>query len=185
MRQKVLIGTYQHAALVTALPSSPENGDQCVLTDSLTAPTYSWLLQYVSAKSTNKWQFIGGSPLVAEVATSQTSSSTSYAALATVGPSITVPVAGDYLVGIGAFFLNAVTGQVGRMSYDIGGTGAVDADAIYGADIASSPLGPGHLSRIQKKSLTAVALVSKYKTNTGTYTWADRWMHLTPVAVGG
>ena len=50
--------------LVTALPVSPYDGQEIILTDSLTAPTYTWRLRYVAAKASNRWQFIGGAPLV-------------------------------------------------------------------------------------------------------------------------
>lgn len=43
----------------TTLPASPSDGDQYILTDSTSAPTYAWLLQYSSSAS--KWIFIGGS----------------------------------------------------------------------------------------------------------------------------
>jgi hypothetical protein len=46
----------------TTLPGSPTNGQQAILTDSTSAPTWTWLLQYSTAAS--KWLFLGGSRLV-------------------------------------------------------------------------------------------------------------------------
>lgn len=164
---------------VTALPGSPADGDEILFMDSLTAPTYTWHLRYISGKSSNKWQFIGGSPMSSEVATSQTTGSTAYAALATAGPSIAVPVAGDYFVDVG--FTPDGTDNARRwMSYDIGGTGAVDADATRGAARFSSV----H-RRTRKTGLTAVTLTAKYKAIDATIGFEDRWMHLTPIAIGG
>jgi hypothetical protein len=49
----------------TTLPASPVDGQEHVLVDSLTAPTYSWRCRY-NAQSTNvyKWEVHGGIPLV-------------------------------------------------------------------------------------------------------------------------
>jgi hypothetical protein len=50
-------------APATTLPGSPTNGQQAILTDSTTAPTYQWLLQYDTTISDSyKWRYIGGVP---------------------------------------------------------------------------------------------------------------------------
>ena len=170
------------ASYVTALPSNPADGDEVIFVDSLTAPTYAWHLRYVAARSSNKWVFIGGSPLSAAVATSETSSSTTYAALATAGPSVTIPVAGDYIVEHGST-LSSGTNATGRHSYDIGGTGAVDADSVATEYVGA--VGPTSVFRRKAKSLTAVTLTSKYKTSGGTVTVVERFLAVTPVAIGG
>lgn len=60
---------------VTALPGSPVDGQQALLVDSLTAPTYIWLLQYDSGISdANKWMFLGGTPLAASAQSSKLTS---------------------------------------------------------------------------------------------------------------
>ena len=50
---------------------------------------------------TGSWEFIGGSPLEHQVDADQSTSNPVYVDLATVGPSIAVPLAGDYIIGIG------------------------------------------------------------------------------------
>lgn len=81
----------------TTLPASPSNGQQAVLVDSTSSPTYSWFLQWSSAAS--KWLFLGGTPALVTVNTQQSPASFgSYVDLATVGPSFTVPRAGSYYV---------------------------------------------------------------------------------------
>lgn len=164
---------------VTTLPGSPTNGQQAILTDSTSAPTYLWLLQWSSTAA--KWLCIGGSPAITEVLTSETTASTGYAALATAGPSFTVPNAGDYYVTIGATIL--VNGNIlCAMSYDIGGTGAVDADSIQVQ--ASGATNGGANSRTRVKTLAAsTALVSKYKTSALTPPFMNRYMMVMPRSV--
>lgn len=167
----------------TSLPSNPVDGQEFVLTDSLSAPTYAWHLRYIAAKSSNKWQFIGGSPLYAEVTTSEGTTSGTYAALATAGPSVTLPIAGDYLVTNGALVDSSGT-VTARMSYDIGGTGAVDADSME-QQIPGTGQFAGSRER-KKAGLTAVTLTSKYKSDgSATATFSNRWLRVIPIAVGG
>lgn len=68
-------------APVTSLPGSPTVGQQCILVDNTATPTYSWLMTYSTAAS--KWLFSGGSWLEGTT-------------------TVTVPIAGDYYVEIGA-----------------------------------------------------------------------------------
>ena len=73
------------------LPASPANGDEAILVDSLTTPTYAWRFKYSTGISdANKWIFIGGAPIV--VAGQAVMTSASWTTLC----SITVPRAGIY-----------------------------------------------------------------------------------------
>jgi len=50
----------------TSLPSSPVDGQEFTLVDSLTNPFWQWRFRYNAGNSTAyKWEFIGGAPLVA------------------------------------------------------------------------------------------------------------------------
>lgn len=45
------------------LPSSPFDGQEAVLVDSVTNPTYQWRFRYnAGSANTDKWEFIGGNP---------------------------------------------------------------------------------------------------------------------------
>jgi len=85
---------------VTSLPLAPVNGQQVVLTDSLTASTYNWWLIYNSASSSSyKWEFIGGSPKTAtNYATGDAQTTANTWQILTNSPTLTVPRAGDYWV---------------------------------------------------------------------------------------
>lgn len=174
---------YVHVTYTTSLPGSPYDGQLICLTDSLTAPTYSWSLRYVSAKLANKWIFTGGAPAFSEVLTSEAGPGAAYGNCATVGPFFAVPVAGEYDVEIGCAF-DYAGGTFGQnyMSYDIGGTSAVDADAV---SVYTGTAYDGHHSRVKKKTLTAVTLTAKYKNDPNSLNFADRWMRVTPRAIGG
>ena len=172
----------------TALPGSPLDGDQFILTDSITAPTYTWLLRYVAAKASNKWVCIGGAPGYNMVATFEARANAAYGALATAGPSFAIPVAGDYDVAIGfTCDPNIAANEVAIMSYDIGGTGAVDADlAGVWANTAGTTYDITTTTHRRKTGLTAVTLTAKYRTELGgSMEFGNRWMQVTPVAIGG
>lgn len=98
--------------LVTALPSSPADGETVVLTDSLASPTYRWLLRYAAGSSSAyKWEALGGSPLHAAVDADDDlgSALSSWLSGATPGPSVAVPLAGDYDVDWAFDASNAAT----------------------------------------------------------------------------
>lgn len=171
----------------TTLPSSPANGQQAILVDSTSAPTYSWLLQYVSSAS--KWVYLGGASLFNEVLTGQTQANSGYGDLATVGPTVTVPRAGDYFVEIGATAQGTGVNVSGEMSYQVGATAPVDSDGV----VYVVPSGGTNTNlqvsgeRTTKKTglAASTAITAKYRnTSAGnSISWANRWMRVTPIVV--
>ena len=162
----------------TTFPSSPVDGDIHVYPADTTNGVM-WQFMYRTAP--NDWEFIGGSPLYAEVVTSESTTSTTYAALATAGPSIALPFVGDWIVETGAGIASNTDNSVGYMSYDIGGTAAVDADAFF-AQRGTGLIYAHNMRRRRKTGLTAVTLTAKYKVVVAsTQTFVNRWMSVTPV----
>lgn len=177
-RQDVLIRQMQGAIakLHTSLPGGPFDGQEIAYQ---AATGVVWKLKY--NQTTGYWDFIGGAALFAEVTTATTQAGTSYGNPASgSGPDITLPLAGDYDVAIGALMYQT-TGGVGYMSYAIGGTGAVDADSISEGSTATGL----YLSRTRRKTGLAAStvLASKYKTTANTLNIGDRWMRVIPVRV--
>lgn len=169
----------------TSLPATPYDGQKYVLVDSVSAPTYRWAFQYnASSSSAYKWEFIGGSAGFSEVTTYEALTSTgSYLGLTTAGPSFALPRAGDYLIAISALAFNGTASTPSiRMSYDIGATGAVDADAGMVQPTSTNQGIPIIRERV-KTGLTAVTLTAKYKTNVQPINFQDRWMRVTPIRV--
>jgi len=179
----------QSPPLVTALPGSPADGQEVILCDDVSNPTYQWRLRYVANKTSNKWLFIGGAPIFSLVSTVGTTGSSAYVALASAGPSITVPVAGDYFVRIGCDCDPAGATTIAMMSYDIGATGASDADtAMKGIGSTAGSAGWTTVASERKKTglAASTALVAKYRTTSAVVvSFQNRWMSVQPVAVGG
>lgn len=142
-----------------------------------------WHVAYESGEATYKWRFIGGPPLYSEVATNEGTASTTYAALATAGPAIALPRAGDYDVEIGSYLsADTSSGQAPCMSYDIGGTGAVDADRVAGGTTAG-PAASVHRPR-RKAAVATSTLTAKYRSSVaGGTSYSSRYMRVTPVRI--
>lgn len=168
---------------VTALPANAVDGQECYFVADA-ANGVVWRLKYRAADTSSyKWNFAGGPPLTDEVLNFESTSSTAFASLTTAGPTITVPVAGDYIVEIGASaYANAVVGDA-VMSYAIGATAATENDRVLiGASTTFSQSG----SRARRKTGLAAntALAAQYKGQAGAVTFLDRWMRVAPVRVG-
>lgn len=169
---------------VASIPREPLDGDEIFyLADATNGVT--WRFRYrAGSSSTYKWEFIGGPPLWELLATSESTTSTSYANLATTGPDLTVPLAGDYDITIGATFSSTVS-EIAIMSYAIGGAAAADSDSMRmgtgGGDQNSNT------RTVRETGISAsTAITAKYKSFGGaSVTFFDRWMSITPVRIGG
>jgi len=91
----------------TTLPSNPVDGQEAVLVDSLTNPSYQWRFRYnAGSTSAYKWECIGGTGRYAEVNPFEATTSTALVDLATVGPSFAIPRAGQWEVQFSAICAN-------------------------------------------------------------------------------
>jgi hypothetical protein len=94
------------AGLESTLPSSPVDGQEVYYQASGTMNTDGivWHLRYDAASASSyKWEFVGGSKIVSVNNTSeQNTSSSVWHNIATQGPTVTLPLAGDYLISIAA-----------------------------------------------------------------------------------
>lgn len=136
-----------------------------------------WHLVYESTETTYKWRFLGGPALYSEVVATEVTGGTVYQALTTAGPSIPLPRAGDYDVNVGAGAFGVAASSF--MSYDIGGTAAVDADGYFVNPGAGNLASSGSRPR-RKTALTAVTLTAKYKSAVTGQSFLNRWMQVTP-----
>src|SRR5213080_1814710 len=81
------------APLVTVLPSTPVDGQECnYLADATNGVV--WHLVYRSA--TGKWHYTGGPELYGYIFTEESTTSGAFIDLTTPGPSLTAPLAGTY-----------------------------------------------------------------------------------------
>jgi hypothetical protein len=107
----------------TTLPTSPTDGQVAVLVDNVINPTYQWQFRYNAAStSAYKWEFIGGSLHVVAVETSELTSSITSTDLATVGPSFTVPRAGDWHVEGVAACTSSISPSITSGGFTVQGT---------------------------------------------------------------
>jgi microcystin-dependent protein len=170
--------------IVTALPTNPQFGEVVTYVADATNGVY-WDLQY-DASGTYPWKFIGGSPLTAQIDTDETivAGTTTYTALATAGPSITLARAGDYVISQGCRGYPFANNQSLHMSYDIGATPASDSDSVL-LDCASGFGENGSRTKLKTGISANSAIVSKYKhTSSGAAAnFSYRWMTVTPVRV--
>lgn len=171
------------ATLETALPGAPTDGQEIVFVDSLTAPTYAWRLRYIAAKLTNKWQFVGGTSAIASVTADETTASTVYADLVTVGPSFTIPVAGDYefnyhVQGYG------VVAQL-RASPKFGLSAASDTDGVRVDATTTNAVLSGSRAVVHTSLAANDVVKIQYATSTGTAHFLYRTLSVLPRALGG
>ena len=175
---------------VTSLPPASQAFDGMevyYVADSTNGVT--WHLKYKASEATYKWHFVGGPPLSDYVdatdALVNPTNNNVYGVGPTAGPSVTAPLAGDYMVHIDAgLIMNGSVGAVIAMSYDIGGTGAVDADAIsLTVPAAANTAVSSARDKKQAGIAASTAFTAKYKYITSIGSVRRRTLSLLPIRV--
>jgi hypothetical protein len=177
------VGALPVIGLGLAFPASPYDGQEYVLVDSLTAPTFTWRFRYMAASSGNKWKFVGGAPRATNVQGSIVKNTLPPVDL-TSGPTFVVPVSGAYLGCWGAAATVQVTAittmqvfLVGTVSGGLTGAYAVASDQYTGGFISAAEsrnFVAGETLKIQ----VALGHTNSVQFNSG-------WFNITPIAVGG
>lgn len=167
----------------TVLPAGPVDGQEYVLVDSLTAPTYQWRFRYnAGSASAYKWEFVGGAAKWGTVDTSESTASTTAVDLATVGPAFTVPREGDYLCSWGSDASCDLSGHA--MAAVLCKAGVEQAVAA----IVSQTAGSAYQWRVWREyrldGVAAAAVLSvRYKASGGTGYFRRRDLSILPVRV--
>lgn len=180
-----LLVTQSNAPLVTSLPANPIVGQEVIYIADATNGVY-WRLYYDGIGS-YPWKFVGGPPILNRVfANGESTTSSSYAALTTAGPTLTLPLAGDYDVNISAITASTAAAHYsGISSYDVGATGASDT---WGAHFGVN-YGPGfgsHSNKTYRHAGLAAStlLVGKYRAPQSVQVYFnERVLTATPVRV--
>jgi len=166
----------------TTLPASPVDGQEAILVDSVTNPTYQWRFRYNAASSSAyKWEFMGGAPARSDVQTQENYSSTSYGNLATVGPTFTLPRAGDYLIDFNAEMFHSSTSPM-YVALKRGAATESDNDAAIAQGAANYSF-TGRRSIFVAAAAAADVMLLRYKTGAATASFRKREMRVTPVRV--
>lgn len=199
MSRKLLTSTSTN--VLTALPSSPVDGQE-IRYQSTTGGAASmqslgivWSLRYraLNADGTAnanayKWEFVGGSPLAASVPGQSGAIVVGAGAVNTwldagpLGPSVTLPLAGDYMVQHGSNINSNQGGAVYNSVCAIGVSNLLPSVVnISAANLWASVAG-------QPQRITATALRvlrQQYQTNTVCSLYVNNAsLSVTPVAVG-
>jgi hypothetical protein len=149
----------------TSLPASPVDGQEAILVGSVTNPSYQWRFRYnAGSSSAYKWEFIGGIPLLNEVAALDSIAFAAYTDAATVGPQLTVPRSGEYLIRFGAMMHgNGLAGRISSAAVKIGAAATNDNEAVQ--------TGSGYNASVFREMIRACAasdvLKLQYKTSDG------------------
>lgn len=176
-----ILGSKLDLTPVNSLPVSVTGGQLAVFVDSTAAPTYAWLMCWSAVIS--KWVFIGGTPAHISIASAETTASTVFTDLATVGPSFTVPAVGLYeVVVMSGHIQNSGTDDF-RIGISVGGGAATEiawANATANASNGQSMSGMARFATVG-----AQAIKMQYRTRSGgTHTAYNREMKVHPVTIG-
>jgi hypothetical protein len=170
---------------VTNLPDEPYDGQEVdyhpggALSGS---PVWRFVWRSALNSGSGAWAFVGGPPMYHAISTSQRQTATStWGDLATIGPTVTVPVGGDYLVRITAGCVNKFSGAnrviIGA---SIGATNPVAWEV--GADIAAV----NHYENVStERVMTGLSASNEirlryYQVNDGV-DWTARMLTVTPI----
>lgn len=111
--------------LVSALPGSPVDGQECYYVADATAGVV-WHLRYRAASvNAYKWEFVGGSSLQAQVVSALQVVSGSWVQ---IEPHLNIPAVGEYLISYGGFF--NIASAASTVTYYVGlfVTGTLDGN---------------------------------------------------------
>jgi hypothetical protein len=173
--------------LVTVLPATPVDKQEVYfLADA--ANGIIWHLRYRAASaSPYKWEFVGGSPMTAEVQP-QAALTGNYNSTGDIGPNVQLPaLAGAYLLSFGANAYSTHTAvQTAYYGLAFSATEANDLQAIQWQLAISGGPGRSNSARTFAALLPASVLVrSRGKASAGGSAYViDRWVSVVPVRLG-
>lgn len=175
------------APYVTVLPGSPVDGQE-VIYGADAANGVMWHLRYRSAGVTNKWEFIGGAPLVHEVVASYVTGAGTNADT-TSGPTLTVPLAGVYDVEFGfratagsTLGINTTVAVTTSSAFNMSGPDILDAVVVQDYQNSANPT--LHLSKTMRRTYTASTVLRHRQSSQYSATLRERYLYLRPVKVG-
>ena len=163
-------------------PANPTDGQLVSLIlpstfDPVGGKSIRWLCEYDASLA--MWH-VKGPPLYAEVLTSESAVLGAYGDLATIGPSLTLPRGGDYLIDVGSF-AGSFSGSGAFMAYAIGGGAPSDNDSAThqendgaNASFSSTSRGP----RPHTGLAASAVVTAKYKTGAANLPFARRWLEI-------
>jgi hypothetical protein len=170
----------QAASYGTSLPASPIDGQEAVLVDSLTAPSYQWRFRYNANNTTlYKWEFVGGSSIFA-VGGNFTTPTGPTGFIDGNGPSVPLPRPGAYEYSWGVsycYLVSASPAGSAMMAVSLGG--AVQNQFYYNNTIPA----PGAMSYVGTAASGGVAKCQFQCNVANTATFVYPWISIKPIRV--
>jgi hypothetical protein len=118
------------------------------------------------------------------VETSETTTSTSYTDLTTVGPTVTVTTGAEALIIVTADITNNTAGQSGRMTFEVSGSSTITANDIRALRVTVPAAASGNMraSVVTHLDLTGGTntFTAKYRASGGTASFANRRITVMP-----
>lgn len=167
--------------LVSALPVSPVDAQE-IYFQADAANGVIWHLRYRAASaSASKWEFVGGSPMGSRVDAVANVNTAPYGDFA--GPSLVVPVAGDYECTFGA--ADAAVGAGATVTLGLNVAGVAPTAIVDEARISVSGSFSGPLYNTRLKTTTAGATIKvQAKVGAAAVNVQGRYLVVRPVRVG-
>jgi hypothetical protein len=174
--------------VVTALPAQPVDGQEVYYVADGTARIL-WHLRY--RKAAVGWEYMGGEPLPAFDSTQTTRAANTFGDFGVAGPSVTAPLAGDYMVDWSLNIQNTASAATFSFFAGIksGSTNPTDADCLTFTFTSAVTTGRdgqsmGTLRRKVTVASAADALKMVARGDTANSITVDRrWMAVTPLLV--
>jgi hypothetical protein len=159
-----------YAPEVTSLPSSPIDQQECIYVADATLGV-KWHLRYrLASGSSYKWEMVGGADLLAEVAgglVDTTLSTGGVFAAPAGGPTLTIPLAGDWLVTVGGNIAADGNTTDFYFSYAIGATAADVGDGTAGYSGTGGAAVRQDPQRTRRKTIAAAGTVLTFNWRSG------------------
>lgn len=170
--------------LVTALPTQPFDGQEVRYVDLTNGVV--WRLRYRATNpdgtpnaNANKWDFLGGPPLIADAAGSVNTASGTNVDLAG-GPTITVPLRGEYRAVFGIRASNNTAGFFATAELVVAGA-ATGSLAYSLAAVAGNTTYPGTVANVTIAAANDVVKLMYRTGGGGTATFDARHISLAPI----
>jgi hypothetical protein len=168
---------------VTSLPPDPVDGQEVIYVASA-ADGVLWHLKYnAGSASAYKWEFVGGGELASGPLGDITTASTGYVAL-TSGPSIVLPLAGDY-IGHLTIQTVAAAANVGYETATLhaGATG-LGLNVINYSTVNGEPFMASSRAKLPGRAAGDVMTIKVACANAGSVRYVNGSVLLVPVRVG-
>lgn len=172
--------------VVTALPTvTPWEGMEIDFVPDATRPSVKWRFRFTTSAQPYPWEFVGGSPLIKKTGgigtAAESRNANVYADLAS-GPSMPVPIKGDYLVRWSFMARNSAVNNQSKAAPVATGLAAADANAGWVEAPNTNNFYPG--VGVLEAAVISGTIKLQYAAGAGTSDFIGRALEILPQRVG-